>query len=203
MTDLDIGEPASFTDTDDGSTNGEGSLILLGTLAFDYVNDSYSREYDLSNGPVALTRARPGIEAIQGGAQVYKIIEFTGSGTRPVKFDITVDFNVQAIAAGGDANLTTKTFAYDFYNKEHLEKDKISEASDPGTPLLLLWSNSRTTSEDIFAEVSAGDAVAVGTRVLVGAASGGLSTAYGDAKGGPAHEGTEFVKQVSVDVSWP
>jgi len=124
MTDLDIGEPASFTDTDDGSTNGEGSLILLGTLALDYVNDSYSREYDLSNGPVALARARPGIEAIQGGAQVYKIIEFTGSGTRPVKFDITVDFNVQAIAADGDANLTTKTFAYDFYNKEHLEKDK-------------------------------------------------------------------------------
>ena len=83
MTDLDIGEPASFTDTDDGSTNGEGSLILLGTLAFDYVNDSYSREYDLSNGPVALARARPGIEAIQGGAQVYKISNSPGAELDP------------------------------------------------------------------------------------------------------------------------
>lgn len=202
MATLDIGETAYYTDTDDGSTNGSGSLIVLGELDLDYVNDSSVYEYDTQNGPVGFARAKPGVELIQGGAQVYKIIEFTGSGSGRVKFDIDVEYNVEAVAAGGDVKLTTQVFAYDLYDNEFLEKDKVRAASDPGTPLATLWSNSGTASEDIFADVEAGDAVAVGTRVLVGAASGGLSTAYADARSGPPHEGNEFIEQESIFVTW-
>lgn len=201
MATLDIGSGAFYGGTDDGTTNGDGSLILLGELDLDFVNGS-SSEYNTRNGPVGFARAKPGLDLIQGGAQVYKIIEFTGSGSGRVKFNVDVEFDVEAIAAGGDVMLTTQIFVYDFYNETFLEKDKIRPASDPGTPLASLWSNSGTASEDIFADISAGDAVAVGTRVLVGAASGGISTAYADARSGPSYEGNEFIEQQDILVSW-
>lgn len=202
MATLDIGEYGYFSDTDDGSVSDPGSLILLGELDLAYVNDGYSSEYNTRNGPVGFARAQPGLDLITGGAQVYKIIEFTGSGSGRVKFNIDIEFDVEAIAAGGDVKLLTQVFAYDFYNEEFLEKDKVGPASDPGTPLASLWSNSGTASEDIFADVSAGDAVAVGTRVTVGAASGGISTAYADARSGPYHEGSEYIKQNDISVTW-
>lgn len=201
MATLDIGETGYYSDVDDGSTNGDGSLIILGELDLDYVNGS-DYEYNTRNGPVAFARAKPGLDLIQGGAQVYKIIEFTGGGSGRVKFNVDIEFDVEAIAAGGDVMLKTQIFAYDFYNQRYLEKDKVRPASDPGTPLATLWGNSGTASEDIFADVSAGDAVAVGTRVLVGAASGGISTAYADARSGPSHEGSEFVEQQDILVTW-
>lgn len=202
MVQVDIGEFRFITDTDGGDTRSNKDIQLFGNFEVDYVNNTYNDEFNLKNGPVAYAQADPGLDLLSGGAQVYKIIEFTGSGTETAQFEIDIEFDVEAIAAGGDVMLKTEVFAYDFDQSEFLEKDTIDEATDPGTALASLWANSGSASEDIFAVVSAGDTIAVGTRVLVGAASGGVSTAYADARRGPSYEGNEFVKQNDILLTW-
>lgn len=193
-----IGQDDKFYDINDGDADDNSYITGTGYIKADWVDNSSIYP---NNSAIAIANANPGASIPSGAAQVITAMEFSGSGSQSATFTTSIDYDVELVCAGGSGKLTTQAFAYDLNAREYLEIEKIRPASNSGN-VVQLWRNSGTEEEDITVNnITAGDRIAVGARVIVAASAALISDAYADAwpdTGGSEH----YVQLNSVDVNW-
>lgn len=198
--DVTIGQNRTIFDANDGGADDNSYFTGTGYIKADWINESPADPSLPKDSAIAIANANPGASVPNGAAQVYTEMNFQGSGSQTVEFDVNLDYAVELVCLGGGGKMKVQSFVYDYNNNEFLEKDTVQEASKTGT-LIQAWSSSGTVTKDMFVEdVSPGDTLAVGTRVIVSASAAGVSDAYADAW--PKTEGDEHTKQNFVTIDW-
>ena len=199
---VNIGEDRVINDADSGDADDNSLFTGTGFIKADWINDSPADPDYPKNSAVAIANANPGASVPNGAAQIYAEMKFEGSSSQTVEFNVNLDYNVQLLCYGGGGKMTVQTFIYDYGSMEFLEKDKVRDASKTGN-VIQIWGSEGTTTNDMFVEdVSPGDILGVGTRVIVSAGAAGVSDAVSDAwPKYPANQ-DQHTKQNYISIDW-